>query len=64
MSTNNSSENKCEKCGETFLSEKELNEHIEAHIRAAELFNCETCKTTFRNEKELLEHIKKVHNKS
>ena len=64
MSTKYSTEHKCEKCGETFLSEKELNEHIEAHIRAAEMFNCETCNTTFDNKEELLEHIKKVHNKS
>ena len=64
MSTKNSSNYKCAKCNETFLSEKELNEHIEAHKRAAELFKCETCKTTFDNKEELLEHIKKMHTKN
>ena len=63
MSTENSSEYKCEKCGEVFTSERELNEHIEAHIRAAELFECETCKITFQNKEKLLEHIEKAHKK-
>ena len=64
MSTKDTPELKCEKCGESFLSEKEMNEHIQAHIKAAEMFKCESCNTTFNNKEELLEHIEKIHKKS
>jgi len=41
-----------------------MNNHIQAHIKAAEMFKCESCNTTFNNKEELLEHIEKIHKKN
>ena len=64
MSKKDSSELVCEKCGEVLPSEKEMNEHIQAHIRAAEMFKCESCSTNFNTKEELVKHMENVHPKN
>ncbi|UCH57645.1 MAG: C2H2-type zinc finger protein [Candidatus Bathyarchaeota archaeon] len=52
---------KCEVCGLSFLSNKELEEHLREHERASELFKCESCKLNFKTREELEKHILEVH---
>ncbi len=56
-----SDELKCKECGQTLLSEDELDEHMKQHERASDLFQCDKCKMTFKTSEELQSHIQAVH---
>jgi len=51
----------CKECGQTLLSEDELEEHMKQHERASDLFQCDKCKMTFKTREELQSHIQAVH---
>ena len=52
---------KCEECGQTFLSDEELEEHVKQHERASALFQCDKCKMSFGKREELERHVLEVH---
>lgn len=52
---------KCEQCKLTFVSQKELEEHMRSQERAVQIFSCEKCKVTFNSKEELKKHIKEMH---
>ncbi len=56
-----SDEIKCKECGQTLLSEDELEEHMKQHERASDLFKCDKCKIPFETREELQRHIQAVH---
>jgi len=51
----------CKECGQTLLSEDELEEHMKQHERASDLFQCDKCKMAFKTKEELQRHIQAVH---
>lgn len=59
-----SDELKCKECGQTLLSEDELEEHMRQHDRASDLFKCDKCRMAFKTRKELERHIQTVHGMS
>ncbi|MCW4036944.1 MAG: C2H2-type zinc finger protein [Candidatus Bathyarchaeota archaeon] len=52
---------KCERCNLTFVSRKELEEHMRQHERAAQIFRCEKCKMNFNTQEEMEKHIREIH---
>jgi uncharacterized C2H2 Zn-finger protein len=56
-----SDEIKCKECGQSFLSEEELEAHMKQHERASDLFQCDKCKASFGSREELETHIREVH---
>ena len=56
-----SDELKCKECGQTLLSEDELEEHMKQHERASTLFQCDKCKMAYQTREELERHIQDVH---
>lgn len=59
-----SDELKCKECGQTLLSEDELEEHMRQHDRASDLFKCDKCRMAFKTREELERHIQTVHGMS
>lgn len=59
-----SDELKCKECGQTLLSEDELEEHMRQHDRASDLFKCDKCRMAFKTLEELERHIQTVHGMS
>jgi NAD-dependent SIR2 family protein deacetylase len=56
-----SDEIKCKECGQTFLSDEELEEHMKQHERASTLFQCDKCKMSLGTREELERHLLEVH---
>ena len=56
-----SDEIKCKECGQTFLSDEELEEHMKQHERASTLFQCDKCKMSLGTKEELERHLLEVH---
>ena len=52
---------KCKGCKKTFVSEKNLNRHIETIHEGGNLFDCSICDESFAREDTLKRHISKVH---
>ncbi len=59
-----SDELKCKECGQTLLSEDELEAHMKQHERASDLFKCAKCKMPFETKDQLERHIQAVHGSS
>ncbi len=59
-----SDELKCKECGQTLLSEDELEAHMKQHERASDLFKCAKCKMAFETKEQLMRHIQAVHGSS
>ena len=59
---------KCNTCGASFKSEKELMEHSKVHMRQSgsnlASFNSAACGITFATEGELRQHNQRVHGMS